>query len=250
MKRILLVVGQVTTAVQAARQIRPWLRERETSVTLMAVAGPDLLSPLSHVKKTLEQVEAVFTGAAEQPGILVRSGKDPAAEICREAEQGPYDLLAMGLRDGPSPEGRVMGETCAAVLQRCTLPKFITPPDLHARWTPQVLVVAGSTQPGRETMDWLVAQWQAQRLGVILYARSVEESRPLQSLLDRARIRTQVVTGGSLSPQDIAALGRERRVRWIVLPAPAAREQEVPPAFVGDLLGSVTCPLLLAPASL
>jgi nucleotide-binding universal stress UspA family protein len=249
MKRILLVVGQVTTALQAARQIRPWLRERETSVTLMAVAGPGLLSPLSHAIKTLEQVEAVFTGAAEQPGILVRSGKDPAAEICREAEQGAYDLLAMGLRDSPSPDGRVMGATCAAVLQRCALPMFITPPDLHPRWTPQVLVVAGSAQPGRETIDWLLAQWQAQRLGVILYARSAEESRPLQAVLERARIRAQVVTGG-LSPQEIAGLGRERRVRWIVLPAPAAPEQEMPPAFVGDLLGSVTCPLLLVPASL
>ena len=127
MRRILLAVGQAATTLQTARQIRPWLRERDTSLTLMAVVDSSPLSPLSETKRTLEQVEAIFTDAAEKPGIIVRVAKEPAAEICRETSHNQYDLVAIGLRDRSQNQASI-GSTCRQILNNCTVPLFIIPP--------------------------------------------------------------------------------------------------------------------------
>ena len=245
MKRILLAVGDTATSLQTARQIRGWLRERETSLTMLSVVTSSALSPLSPVKHMLEQTEAIFTGADEQPGILVRVGSDPAAELCDQVRQGGYDLLAMGLRSQHRSD-RAIGTTCRAVLAACPASLFITPPVLHLGMTPQILIAVDQVELPPDMLHWLVAQCQAQHLNAILYASSAEKAAPLDHHLRRAGIRVQMITRPQFATSDLCFWSQDRRVRWIVMPIRAAHRETGLPE-VESLLGRATCPVLLVP---
>ena len=244
MKRILLAVGDTQTSIHTARQIRPWLRERGTSLTLLAVAPSSPLSLDSPIKQTLEQVESVFTGADETPGIVVRIGSVPAKEICREAGAGGYDLLAIGLR-GQHRSEPVIGETCRDVLRACPVSMFVTPPASPVGQTPQILVIVPPTQPLPAITDWLAAQCLAQKLNVILCANAAQDAEPLGKRLNDAKIRTQVVVRPGLFPEGISLLERDRRVRWIVAPCEDDSTTGSPYRFGEDLLSRASCPVLL-----
>jgi nucleotide-binding universal stress UspA family protein len=247
MKRILLAVGDTATTLHTARQIRPWLRERDTSLTLLKVVQAAPLSPLSDAKTTLEQVETVFTGAAEQPGILVRVGDDPAAEICREVEQGGYDLVAMGSRR-QRDSGHAVGVTCQAVLRACPVSMFVVPPVVHTEMTAQALFVVPRAGSWPTMVQWLIAQCRSQNLNVILCAASLDETAALCSLLDQASIRAQVVVREQFLAQDICSLARDRRVRWMVLPVQCEQCTGASCSpLVEELLAGATCPVLLIP---
>ena len=244
MRRILLAVGDTTTSLQTARHIRPWLRERQTSLTLISVVPPGALSPLSPLKHVLEQTEAVFTDAEEQPGIIVRVGHDPAAEICREVSAGAYDLLVLGLCGHARSDG-TMGSTCRAVLARCAIPTLITPHILHFGMTPQVLfVVDEDTAPG-DTARWLATQCQVQQLNAIICARTAEQAAPLSALLSSMDVRSQLYLCPELTSRQIGDLARDRRVRWLVLPA----QNEAAGAHdaIEQILSQATCPVLTLP---
>lgn len=246
MRRILLAVGKAATALQTARQIRPWLRERDTSLTLLAVVSSSPASPLSDTKRTLEQVESVFTDAAEQPGIIVRVGNDPAAEICRETRHGQYDLVAVGLRDSPQAHSPI-GSTCRQVLECCPVPLFVSPPALHVGITPQVLVVVNGAPTCSHFVDWVIAQCRAQKLNAILYAGSAAQSDSLARRMTAHDIRTQTVVHSELSADGIHALSEDRHVRWIMVPTGISHQQTSPTPLVTELLGKTGCPVLLEP---
>jgi nucleotide-binding universal stress UspA family protein len=247
MKKILLAVGSATTALQTARQIRPWLRERDTSLTLMAVVEPGALSPLSPVKSTLEQTEAVFTGAEEQPGIIVRVGDNPAAELCHEVRQNKYDLLALGLSSHHGANGSI-GDTCRAVLRACPSSIFVTPPTLHTGMTPQILLVVDQLPPPTEAMRWLITQCRAQKLNVILCTDVPDKATALQETLSSKSIRTQLVPRSPLSASPVHALARDRRVRWIALPVRPGPDGIASPGWIEPLLSKASCPVLLVPS--
>jgi nucleotide-binding universal stress UspA family protein len=248
MKRILLAVGDTATSLQAARQIRAWLRERETSLTLMSVVEPDSLSLLSPVKHVLEQAEAVFTGAEEQPGILVRISSDPAAELCQQMRDGRYDLLAVGLRSQHRSDGTV-GTTCRALLRTCPAPMFIVPPTLHMGMTSQMLMVIDRISLDGEMTHWLAAQCQAQRLNAILYTTLPEKAARASGLLASSGIRVQVINRSQLTTNDILAVGKDRRVRWIVLPIGIETRAFGSLDAIEELIGRATCPVLVVPSS-
>ena len=245
MKRVLLAVGDTQTSIQTARQIRPWLRERGTSLTLLAVAPSSPLALDSPIKQTLEQVEAVFTGADEKPGIVVRIGSIPSVEICREAGAGGYDLLAIGLQSQHRSEPTI-GKTCQDVLRACPVSMFVTPPTLPVRLTPQILIIVAPAQPPAAITGWLAAQCLAQKLNVILCANAAQDAEPLGKFLGDAKIRTQVVVRPGLFPEDISVLERDRRVRWIVAPCGDDSASGSPYSFGEDLLSRVSCPVLVA----
>jgi len=243
-KRILLAVGEPSTTLQIARQIRPWLRERKTSLTLLAVISLPV-SPVSHIKHVLEQVEVVFTDASEKPGIVLRKGTDPAAEICRETHAGGYDLVAIGLRDHVS-EGSTIGHTCQGVLYGCSASVFVSPPQVHTGITPQLILAVDAHLPTQSMTDWLIAQCHAQKLNVILLASSSVTGEVVADSLARSGVRVQVIVQPNWSADDVAALGLDRRVHWIVLPVDSSR----PPggdALAKALLTRATCPVLLTP---
>lgn len=246
MRRILLAVGETATTLQTARQIRPWLRERDTSLTLLAVATSSPPSPLSHTKRTLEQIEAIFTGPNEQPGIILRVGNDPAAEICRETRHGQYDLLALGLRDSAPAQSRI-GSTCQRVIENCTIPMFVTPPTLHLGITPQILILVADHPLSSPVADWMIAQCQAQRLSAILYASSPEQSDPLAKEMAKVKIRAQTIAHPQFSADSIHALSQDRRVRWIVVPAGLGYRDASPAPLIQELLSKTSCPVLLEP---
>ncbi|MBN1642809.1 MAG: universal stress protein [Anaerolineae bacterium] len=248
MRRILLAVGDTATTLQAARHIRPWLRERETSLTLISVIAPGTLSPLSPLKHVLEQVEAVFTGAEEQPGIIVRVGQDPAAEICREAREGAYDLLALGLHGHGTLDG-TLDDACRAILAACDIPVLITPPVLHVGMTPQVLFVVDRAVAPDDTVRWLAAQCQTQHLNAILCARNAEETTPLHDLLASVGVLSQLFLCPDLTPGEIHRLAKDRRVRWLVLPAQDGATGAAARAPVEEVLGTATCPVLIVPGA-
>jgi nucleotide-binding universal stress UspA family protein len=248
MKRILFAVGETEATLHVARQIRPWLRERETSLTLLAVVESSSLSPLSPARQILEQTEAIFTGAAEQPGILLRVGSDPAAEICREMSLGKYGLLAMGTHDYPALDA-APGTTCRAVLRACHAPLFVTSHTLGTKVTRQILIVATHTGALSKIIDWLISQCQAQKLSAILCARSASASEPIYTQFVRARIRAQTLISPDLSAAGIDAVSRDRRVRWIVWPvSPETSDASADPA-IRHLLSKAHCPVLLVPDS-
>lgn len=245
MRRILLAVGEPTITLQTARQIRPWLRERQTSLTLLAVIPSASLSPLSQIRRTLDQVEAEFTDAAEKPGILMRIGEDVAAEICRETQRGQYGLVALGTRDHAQGD-RTLGQTCQQVLLTCSTPVFAAPPGPQVGQTPQVIIVADLVPPSGPAVDWIIAQCQAQRLNVILYTNAPQSIEPFHDLLDREGIRAQVVLYGQLSAQGISTLSRDRHVRWVVAPL-WNRDDEPFLGFASALLGGAGRPVVFLP---
>jgi nucleotide-binding universal stress UspA family protein len=246
MKRILLAVGELAIALHTARQIRSWLRDRETSLTLLAVVPSEPVSPLSHAKWILEHTESVFTDASEQPGILVRVADHAASEICREAEQGKYDLLVLGLQDHPSRD-QAIGETCLTVLQRCRMPTLVIPTAAQTGLTPQVLVIADRSLAASAITDWLITQFQMQQLNVILYASSIQESNPLDALFTQAGIRTQAVIQPEPTAEQISFLERDRRVRWAVVPYHPGTDTGQIPQLVLSLLAQTSCPVMLIP---
>jgi nucleotide-binding universal stress UspA family protein len=246
MRKILLAVGDTTTSLQTARHIRPWLRERQTSLTLMSVARPGTLFPLSHVQRALEQAEAIFVSAEEQPGIVVRVGNDPAAELCHETRQNKYDLLAIGLRSQYHSNGPI-GVTCRAVLNACPAPMFVAPPTMHTSMTPQVMFVVDRSPPPAEIAQWLIAQCQAQKLNAVLCAEVPDKTALLEDTLASAGIRTQLALRSPLSPSVVHALAQDRRVRWIVLPIQAGPDGITSPQWVEALLGQASYPVLLVP---
>jgi nucleotide-binding universal stress UspA family protein len=246
MKKILLAVGDTTTSLQTARHIRPWLRERQTSLTLMSVVRPGALSPLSPVKRTLEQAEAIFVGAEEQPGIVVRVGNDPAAELCHETRQSKYDLLAIGLRSQHHSNNQI-GVTCRAVLHTCPAPMFVAPPTMHTGMTPQIMFVVDKSPPPIEAVQWLIAQCRAQKLNVVLYADVPDKTAQLEDSLASADIRTQIAPHSPLSPSVVHALAQDRRVRWIVLPIQTGPDGIASPLWTEALLCQASCPVLLVP---
>jgi nucleotide-binding universal stress UspA family protein len=245
-KKILLAVGNATASLQAARQIRPWLRERQTSLTLMAVVESGALSPLSPVKRTLEQTEAVFTGAEEQPGIIVRVGSNPAAELCHEVRNSGYDMLVIGLRSQHRAEGTI-GDTCRAVLRTCPSSVFVAPPILHTGMTSQVMFVVDQAVPTPETLRWLIAQCQAQKVSAVLCSNTPDKAAPLEEALAAAGIRTQVLPLVPPSASHIHAVAQDRRVRWIVLPIQARSAGMTTPEWLEPLLSKAGCPVLLVP---
>jgi len=246
MKKILLAIGDTTTSLQTARHIRPWLRERQTSLTLMSVVKPGTLSPLSPVKRTLEQAEAIFVGAEEQPGIVVRVGNDPATELCHETRQNKYDLLAIGLRSRHHSNG-LIGVTCRAVLHACPAPMFVAPPTMHTSMTPQIMFVIDKSPPPTEPVQWLIAQCRAQKLNAVLYADVPDKTALLEDTLASAGIRTQLAPRSPLSPPVVHALAQDRRVRWIVLPIQAGPDGITSPQWTEALLCQASCPVLLVP---
>jgi nucleotide-binding universal stress UspA family protein len=202
------------------------------------------LSPLSDEKRTLEQVEAVFTDAVEQPGILVRVGDSPAAEICQEARTRSYDLLALGMHDQAQHAGRTIGSTCRYILENCPLPLFITPPGIHPGATAQVLIVLDDVLIGSPMLHWIASQCQAQKLNAILYADSAQQGEQVSAELAAAGVRSQQVIHGHLSPAEIVDLGQDRRVRWVVVPPTLSPEASNAEPFLYTLLRVIPCPVL------
>jgi nucleotide-binding universal stress UspA family protein len=246
MRRILLAVGDTAASLRTARQIRSWLRERETSLTLMSVVEPASLSPLSPIKRMLEHTEAIFTGAEEQPGIVVRLANDPAAELCHQIRHHEYDLLAIGLGSQHRSNSPI-GTTCRAVLRASPGPMFITPPVLHVGMTPQVMFVVDHLALEMDMLHWLVAQCRAQDLHAILCTTAIERAGPVSDVLAAAGLRTQIIARPQLSTEDICYLGKDRRVRWLILPIEAGPHGLRSPEAIEDLLSKITCPVLLVP---
>lgn len=244
MRKILLAVGDTAASVQTARQVRPWLKERGTALTLISVVPFGPLSPLSPFKRALEQTEAVFIHAEEQPGIILRVGSDPAAELCHEMSQGQYHLLALGLPGHSRPEDRT-GSTCRALLSACPTSMLIAPSNLQVGLTPQIMILAGHIHPASGMMGWLIDQCHAQQLNVVLLAHTADDARPLHQELDTAGIRSQVIVRSDLDAATIQAQAQDRRVRWIVLPLPD-HTSDAPLLQVSELLSRANCPILLA----
>jgi hypothetical protein len=113
--------------------------------------------------------------------------------------------------------------------------------------TPQVLIAVDRGELPPDMLHWLVAQCRAQRLNAILCASSIEQAAPIDHHMKRAGIRVQVITRPQFATNDLCFWSQDRRVRWIVMPIPAAHRETTLPR-VEALLEQSTCPVLLVPS--
>jgi len=147
MTKVLIATDGSEFAVSAARQAVALL-DPATEITVVTVVAPPVLAPGSPVtgvegvapavvdpaatveldhalteeaQAGLQRTAAALGRAAEQ---LVLHG-DPAAEICRQAEEGGYDLVAIGSHGSGVVKRVLLGSVSHHVLHHAPCPVLV-----------------------------------------------------------------------------------------------------------------------------